>query len=206
MKFLKSISLLCIIVIFIVILVFLLYDWGYPAKNRKEALPQTTKNEMVKETQDLSVSTKSNVVTCDTVYQIERYRGKTREDSYVEVVPFYFLGHNREELVEEIARYEASPDFEDKKKGLLSMELISFHPKQIRVKKVYAPEEEKIIYYVKAINHELCVYRSDNMDEVFMTTDLTLEMLPYDVQQQIISTKCFNTIGEVYAFLESYTS
>lgn len=205
MRFLKSISLLCIIVIFVLILVYLLYDWGYPSENKKEEAPLIP-NESTEEVQDLSVSTKSNVVTCDTVYEIEPYRGKAKEDSFVEEVPFYFLGLTREELIEEIARYEVSPDFEDKKKGLLSMELISFHPDQIKVKKVYAPQEEKIIYYVKAINHELCVYRSDNMEEVFMTTDLTLEMLPDEVQEQIISTKCFNTIGEVYAFLESYTS
>lgn len=205
MRFLKSISLLCIIVIFILILIYLLYDWGYPSENKKED-GSFIQNQTTEEMQDLSVSTKSNVVTCDTVYEIEQYRGKTREDSFAAEVPFYFLGLNREELIEEIARYEASPDFEDKKKGLLSMELISFHPKQIRVKKVYAPEEEKIIYYVKAIDHELCVYRSDNMDEIFMATDLTLEMLPDEVKEQIISTKCFNTIGEVYAFLESYTS
>ncbi len=39
-----------------------------------------------------------------------------------------------------------------------------------------------------------------------MPTDLKLEMLPEDVQQDIINTKCFNDIREVYDFLESYSS
>lgn len=205
MRFLKSISLFCVIIILIVILVWLLYDWGYPSENKKDA-PMQTKTEKENGTQDLSVSTKNDVVTCDTVYEIEQYCGAILQDSYVEAVPFYFLGLTREELIEEIARYETSPDFEDKKKGLLSMELLSFHPDRIKVKKVYGQEEEKIIYYIKAIDHELYIYRSDQMESAFMPTDLKLDMLPYDVQQQIISTKCFNTIGEVYAFLESYTS
>ncbi len=65
--------------------------------------------------------------------------------------------------------------------------------------------EDSHIYYLKVINHELFVYRSDT-DEVYMPTDLTLDMLPANVQQEVISTKYFNDIGEVYAFLESYTS
>ena len=73
------------------------------------------------------------------------------------------------------------------------------------VKKVYAEEQEKIIYYLKAVNHELVVYRSD-IDEIYMPTDLTLDMLPENVQQEVINTKCFNDIKEVYDFLESYTS
>ena len=58
---------------------------------------------------------------------------------------------------------------------------------------------------MKVIDSRLMVFRSD-MEEVFMPTDLTIDMLPEDVQQEVIAVKCFNHMNEVYDFLESYTS
>ncbi len=204
MRFLKSISLFCLSLFLVLAGAYFLFT--YKPKNFESGHDswQTTEEQETDEP-DLTVVTKQNVTTCDTIYEVESYIGNVYEHS-IESLPFSFSGLTREELMEEIKRYELSPSFEDKKKGFLSIELLSFHPERITVKKVYAQEEEKIIYYLKAVDHELLVYRSDNLDEVFMPTDLTLDMLPWDVQQQIIATKCFNDIGEVYAFLESYTS
>lgn len=204
MKFLKSISLFCLILLLLILLGYLLISPGKEQKH--EMIPEKSEAEDSSAgDEDLSVSTKQNVTTCDTIYEVESYVGESCEHKKEEI-PFFFIGLTREELIRQIALYEASPDFEDRKMGFVSMELISFHPEHITVRKFYTPEEEKIIYYLKAVDHELLVYRSDNMDEVFMPTDLTLEMLPWDVQQQVIATKCFNDIAEVYAFLESYTS
>ena len=203
MKFLKSISLFCLILILIFCVNMML-----PVKkeNRSyEDAEKYTRKSNEKETEiDLSVSTKQNVTTCDTVYEVERYVGNEYMHS-TEAIPFSFTGLNREELLYEIERYEMSPTFADKQDGFVSIELLSFHPNKIIVKKVYEEEREKIIYYIKAINHELVVYRSDQ-EEAYMPTDLTLDMLPYEVQQEVINTKCFNDIREVYDFLESYTS
>lgn len=204
MRFLKSISLFCLIVFLMLAGAYFLFVYR-PQNILENPNPEQITEEEKADELDLTVSTKQNVTTCDTIYEVESYMGNVYEHS-VESLPFSFSGLTREELMEEIERYELSPSFEDKKKGFLSIELLTFHPEKITVKKVYAQEEEKIIYYLKAVNHELLIYRSDNMDEVFMPTDLTLDMLPWDVQQQIIATKCFNDIGEVYAFLESYTS
>ncbi len=204
MKFLKSISLFC----FIVILVFAGYFLLMPAGGYdnieftdSETLPaETTESKDV----DLSVSTKQNVTTCDTVYEVEMYIGNSYMHS-IETIPFSFTGLNREELQAEIERYDLSPSFADKQKGFESIELLSFHPDRIKVKKTYREEQEKVIYYIKAVNHELVVFKSDQK-EAYMPTDLTLEMLPENVQQDIINTKCFNDIREVYDFLESYSS
>lgn len=204
MRFLKSISLFCLIVFLMLAGAYFLFVYR-PQNILENPNPEQITEEEKTDELDLTVSTKQNVTTCDTIYEVESYMGNVYEHS-VESLPFSFSGLTREELMEEIERYELSPSFKDKKKGFLSIELLTFHPEKITVKKVYAQEEEKIIYYLKAVNHELLIYRSDNMDEVFMPTDLTLDMLPWDVQQQIIATKCFNDIGEVYAFLESYTS
>jgi len=203
MRFLKSISLFC----FIVLLLVAGYVLFMPAGNKDNnvSTEDMSKEDVVDNTEvDLSVSTKQNVTTCDTVYEVETYIGNSYLHS-IESIPFSFTGLNREELQKEIERYELSPSFADKQNGFESIELISFHPEKITVKKTYKEEQEKIIYYIKAVNHKLIVYRSD-LDEAYMPTDLTLEMLPENVQQEIINTKCFNDIREVYDFLESYTS
>ena len=203
MKFLKSISLFC----FIVLLIAAGYFLFMPADNKNNflSIEEMSKEPVVDNTEvDLSVSTKQNVTTCDTVFEVESYIGNSYMHS-VESIPFSFTGLNRDELLKEIERYELSPSFADKQNGFESIELLSFHPDKITVKKTYKEEQEKIIYYIKAVNHELIVYRSD-MNEAYMPTDLTLEMLPENVQQEIIETKCFNDIRDVYDFLESYSS
>lgn len=203
MKFLKSISLFCFILILILVSAFWII---FPSmKARTQNVEETEYDEMESSSVvDLTVSTKQNVTTCDTVYEVEAYTGKYYEHS-IEELPFSFSGLTREELEEEIKRYEISPSFEDKQKGFQSIELLAFHPERVTVKKVYAIEEEKIVYYLKVIDYELVVYRSD-MEEAYMPTDLTLDMLPETVQQEVIAVKCFNHISEVYDFLESYTS
>ena len=200
MKFLKSISLFCLIMVLIGLVFYLISDEKYMIKRKDMHSNETSEAQKA----DLSVSTKQNVTTCDTIYRVEVYKGR-ESVSLEEAIPFSFTGLTREELLDEIARYEKSPSFEDRKNGFLSIELVSFHPEKIVVKKTYEEEQEKVIYYIKAINHELVVFRSDQ-EEAYMPTDLTLEMLPFDVQQEIIGTKCFNDIHEVYDFLESYTS
>jgi len=201
MKFLKSISLFCLIALLFTIITQLLEDSDTSLKKNR-----VDKEEIVTEEKeiDLTVSTKQNVTTCDTEYEVETHIGNQCFCSK-ESIPFSFTGLNREELLKEIKRYEISPSFLDKQNGFVSIELISFHPEKVVVKKVYEEEQEKIIYYLKAVNHELAVYRSD-MEEIYMPTDLTLDMLPFSVQQEVINTKCFNDIREVYDFLESYTS
>jgi len=204
MKFLKSISLFCFIVILLAAGFFLFMPAG---NNRNEMAKDNTDEISYTEDStevDLSVSTKQNVTTCDTVYEVESYVGNSYMHS-VETIPFSFTGLSREELQKEIDRYELSPSFADKQKGFECIELLSFHPEKITVRKTYREEQEKIIYYIKAVNHELVVYKSDQ-EEAYMPTDLKLEMLPEDVQQDIINTKCFNDIREVYDFLESYSS
>ena len=144
MKFLKSISLFCLVVFLILIGAYLFFFKTLEYSRAKNVEEFSVVGEVETETIDLAVSTKQNVTTCDTIYEVESYIGDAYVHS-VEELPFSFSGLTREELIDEIARYEKSPSFSDKQKGFLSIELLQFHPEKITVRKTYAVEEEKII-------------------------------------------------------------
>ena len=56
-----------------------------------------------------------------------------------------------------------------------------------------------------AENNLLKVYYED-MITLFISTEITLESLPEDVQVEIMQGKYFETEEELYNFLESYSS
>ena len=107
MKFLKSISLFCFIVLLIVITAFVIV---FPKMKRskndenREIAYSVTESEET----NLAVSVKQNVTTCDTIYQVETYKG-TEYKSLTEALPFSFLGLTREELEKKIQQYGISP-------------------------------------------------------------------------------------------------
>ena len=60
-------------------------------------------------------------------------------------------------------------------------------------------------FYILSKDNKLVVYYED-METVFLTTDITLDSLPSNVRLEILSKKYFETEEELYNFLESYTS
>ena len=71
-------------------------------KDNNVSIEDMSKEDVVDNTEvDLSVSTKQNVTTCDTVYEVETYIGNSYLHS-IESIPFSFTGLNREELQKEI--------------------------------------------------------------------------------------------------------
>ena len=60
-------------------------------------------------------------------------------------------------------------------------------------------------YYIKVEHEKLVVYRCKN-HEVFMETSIESDMLPLSVQNRLESGIFFQTEGELYDFLESYSS
>jgi len=72
MKFLKSISLFCLIaLLFAVFTQMFISSNTLPSKDKVQMEEMTVEGEV-----DLTVSTKQNVTTCDTEYEVEAYIGK----------------------------------------------------------------------------------------------------------------------------------
>lgn len=199
--------------------------WFYPNRNisQKEVPGRRTeskKSEYVpemkpyeaqesEEAEHIQVNQKdSEIITCDTVLEIEEY-DKNLDSTVIheEAVQGKYIGMDRTEFVESMDLYAMSPPLEEQKRGLISVEVLSFSRDRIHLRKDYqvveAPAEP--LFYLTAENHYVVVYEED-MQNVYLYTDILLEDLPASVQEEIIQKKLISGEGELYHFLESYSS
>lgn len=72
------------------------------------------------------------------------------------------------------------------------------------VRKSYEPEEDQGFFLLNE-NHYVVVY-NQKLTEVYMDTDILVEDLPQKLQEEIINMKFVEDEGELYNFLESYSS
>lgn len=60
-------------------------------------------------------------------------------------------------------------------------------------------------YYIKALDGYVTVYMADE-ETVYEYTTIPIEELPKDVQKELKDGKKVDTMGQVYGFLENYSS
>ena len=65
--------------------------------------------------------------------------------------------------------------------------------------------ETEICYYLKAVNGYVAVMQSDQKT-VYEYTSIRVEDLPDKIQEKITGGMKLTSLGEVYAFLENYSS
>ena len=218
MKFIGRVSLFCIIgVLGFVLGIYanhLFQKWFYPNKSNEPKMQPYTmvadeeKASHTEEDSYLVVNHPEAVISCDTAFMIEEY-DKNTENIVMreEEVPEKYMGMNRDSFVEAMLSYEMSPPLEEQKKGLVSVEVLSFSEKRVLIRKNYELEEiisEKIFYLV-AEDHYITVYLED-MENIYLYTDINLEELPASLQEEIIHKKLISGEANLYHFLESYSS
>lgn len=146
------------------------------------------------------------IVTADTKLITIEYDLKTKTQIASESnIPLKYIGLNREEFIEEMEVYETSPALSDIRKGFHSLSVNSFSRQQIQIQKNYLQNEEKMHYYIVSKDNKLVVYY-DDLETVYITTDIRTDSLPENVQLEILQMKYFETEEELYNFLESYSS
>lgn len=170
-------------------------------------------------------------VTCDTIYTVSEYDLSTgRQEVYQELLPASLIGMNRRQLMEWVDDYNLSATLEDLEDGFLSLELVSFSPKEIRVRKrvqsVIEQQTEPIEQPMQLIQGETTISVSENnavygcilaqeglltvydgmRRHVILYTDISLFDLPENVQQEILEGKNVASEQELYNLLESYSS
>ncbi len=146
------------------------------------------------------------VITADTKFVIVEYNLSTGEEIVSEsVIPIKYIGLNRLRFIEEMENYEIAPALNDIKKGFRTLQVLSFSSGEVKIQKNYEKGADKVHYYIMVRDNKLVVYYED-MQTVFLTTEISLDSLPEDVKREVLQRKYFETEEEMYNFLESYSS
>ncbi len=156
----------------------------------------------------LTDSRNPDIITCDTVFSIEEYDRNTDSTAeHEEAIPGKYIGMDRPGFIDAMAAYELSPPLEEQQRGLISVEVLAFSAERVRIRKNYQMIEEPAqeLFYLVAENHYITVYRED-MQSVYLYTDICVENLPVYLQEEIIQRKLISGESTLYHFLESYSS
>lgn len=146
------------------------------------------------------------VITADTRYLIEEVNlseGTIEEKE--ETIPVKYIGMDRENLVEELKAYDNNPPLIDLELGFETIELSNFSKDRVVICKYYRPKKEEQGYYLMVADHFVIVYKEDKKT-IYMNTDILLENLSQELQDEIIQGKYMENEQALYNFLESYSS
>lgn len=208
MKFVKRISLFFIYPLSMYAVGFasnmFIMEYFYPntlneAEIREESL------DAVDEHLPVSVSD-TPIITANTRYIVQEYDALEEALSETEEpAPDKFIGLDRQKLSEEIENYNEKPSLADQEQGFTYMELVSFSDDKVVVRKSYEPDVSAKGFFLLNENHFVVVY-DQSLEHVYMNTDIPVESLSEQLQEEIIGMKYIEDEGELYNFLESYSS
>lgn len=171
----------------------------------EQAKPSQAANQ---NTNDDSITTDKTVDTVQptTEYTLETYDMKTgTTQSEVLNPPAYLVGLTREEIIEYLADYMRDLPLSEYNKGLLSYELVNFSKDKITIKKTYNEDFLPYLFYVVVKEGYVVVYNSD-LKSVFKYTQIEAKNLPEKDRIALIKGIYVNSLDDLYALLESYTS
>ncbi|MBD5461217.1 MAG: hypothetical protein HDR26_09810 [Lachnospiraceae bacterium] len=149
---------------------------------------------------------KEDVLTADTDYVLREV--DVRKGTSVETVwgvPERYMGMNRETFIAAMENYAASPPLQELERGFTGVEVVSFSASRVVVEVHYAYVEPSEGFYL-GVNRNYIVVYLDDMETVYLNTDILLEALPERIQQQIMGYMYIEDEEALYHFLESYSS
>ncbi len=158
------------------------------------------------DTEAQEVATLLPRLTANTSYVLEET--DMRNETVVETtwkLPAKYIGMNREQFLEEMEMYEASPPLQELARGFVSLEVLSFSPQKVVVQMNYDLGQPEECFYLMVEDNYVMVYLEDKIT-LYMDTDISLKDLPEDIQQEIIHVKYVPDEESLYDFLENYTS
>lgn len=217
MKFVKRISLFFVIPMGIlcigILCGMLVSGYFYPGENKVKqqeiaAVPQNSPDlEEPKDEKSVSVEAVDRLVlNSETVYVLEET--DVTDGTVVEStlkLPDKYIGMSREEFLASMEIYELSPPLKEQKKGFIGLEVLSFSPEKVVVQMNYAFADAMKDYYILVEDHYLVVYLGDKKT-LYMYTEIKLEELPQNIQQQVIDGMYMENEEKLFSFLESYSS
>jgi hypothetical protein len=157
---------------------------------------------------DESISTIQSKMTVlpTTKYTLEIFDMKSNNSEAQELnPPAYLVGLTREEILQYITEYMSDMPLSEYNKGLISFELISFSDKEIKIKKSYNEDFVPFRFYVVVKDGYVVVFNSD-LKSVQSYTHILAKDLPEEDRIKLSQGIYVNSLDELYALLESYSS
>ena len=160
-----------------------------------------TEDEKAKE-----VLANSETLSVDTDYILKETN--VLDHTELEIVrrlPQKYVGMNREQFLEVMDIYEAFPPLSEQQRGFVGLEVLSFSRERVVVRMDYRYIQPSTSFYLAAYDNMVWVYLEDKQT-VYIETDIRVDMLPEELQRQIIQMKWVKNQEELYNFLENYSS
>lgn len=148
----------------------------------------------------------SETLSADTEYVLEETNILDR--SVVQTswrLPPQYMGMNRKQFLEAMELYEAHPPLAEMERGFVGLEVLSFSRERVVVQMNYRYVQPSASFYLAVYDNEVVVYLEDKVT-VYINTDISLDSLPEEVQQEIIQMMWIPDEESLYHFLESYSS
>ena len=158
------------------------------------------------ETLSLEASATKERLSVETKYVLEER--DIEGDTTVETtwkLPDRYVGMNREQFIEAMELYEASPPLSELERGFVSLEVLSFSREKVVVQMNYRYVLPSGSFYLAVYDNEVVVYLEDR-ETVYIETDIQMEQLPESLQRDIINMLWIEDEETLYDFLEAYSS
>ena len=120
-------------------------------------------------------------------------------------LPQKYIGMNREQFLAVMENYAAAPPLTEMERGFVGLEVLSFSRERVVVQMNYSYVKPSTSYYLAVYDNQVLVYLDDR-ETVYIETDIQLDSLPADVQQEIMQMKWIENEETLFNFLESYSS
>lgn len=144
-------------------------------------------------------------VTKNTVFEIEYYypdEQRTLKEQVNDIPAL--LGCDKAGVLTYLDDYMQHLSYEEQDKGLASFELISYNENRIYLRKTFK-REARSGYYAKSFNGTIVILNGDEKT-VFEYTRIPINVLPENLQEEVIQGYYLETEEDLYSFLENYSS
>ncbi len=154
----------------------------------------------------LQTSVGQNTVRADAEFVIRiRDLNTGTQTQQSERIPEQYVGMDREQFLVCARLLQEAPSLEDRRAGLVSVEVLSFSPQKILLQKSYQKKPEQQIFYLMLVKNRVVVYEQDRTT-VYLETRIDGRRLPDEIQKKILDGMCVDSYGELEKFLVSYGS
>ena len=154
----------------------------------------------------IMVNSKAETLCADTEYVLEE--ADVLRNTVVETtrnLPGQYLGMDREQFLAAIEDFELAPPLAELERGFIGAEVLQFSRERVVVRMDYKYVQPGEGFYLAVRNHEVVVYLEDK-ETVYMNTGIRLDEFPEDLQLKIIGLHYIEGEGNLYNFLETYSS